>query len=42
MNFKEACKRKFNKGAKEHGQTWDIKHINPVKELMDELTDIAN
>lgn len=42
MNFDEARQAKFDRGAKEHGQLWDLEHIDARREMMDELLDLAN
>jgi hypothetical protein len=40
--FHLACKAKFDAGAKEHRQPWDTDHIDHLKEIQDELTDLYN
>lgn len=40
--FKKALKIKFDKGAKEHHQPWDLEHIDARGEMMDELLDLYN
>lgn len=42
MTFEEACKKKFEAGAKEHKQPWDKEHIDHIQEIQDELTDLWN
>jgi hypothetical protein len=42
MTFEEARQSKFDKGRREHGETWDAEHIDAVKEMQDELLDLAN
>jgi len=42
MNFHDTRKIKFDKGALEHKQPWELSHIDTRSEIMDELLDIYN
>lgn len=42
MTFDQARQQKFEAGAKEHQQPWNKEHIDHLKEIQDELLDLAN
>jgi len=42
MTFQKALKAKFDKGAREHNQPWDLDHIDARSEMKDELLDLYN
>lgn len=42
MTFADACKEKFDRGHREHGETWSPEHINARKEMQGELCDLFN
>jgi len=42
MTFDQARQQKFEAGSKEHKQPWDTEHIDHLKEIQDELLDLAN
>jgi hypothetical protein len=41
-SFETARKKKYDAGAKEHNQPWDLEHINAISEAKDELLDLCN
>lgn len=42
MTFLQACKKKFEKGKREHKQPWNLEHIDARKEMQQELCDLYN
>lgn len=40
--FEQACKEKFERGRREHGQPWDAQHVDARREMQQELCDLAN
>jgi hypothetical protein len=42
MGFDDARRKKFQIGAKEHGQPWDAAHIDARCEMQDECLDLFN
>jgi len=42
MTFDQARQQKFEAGSIEHQQPWDKEHIDHLKEIQDELLDLAN
>lgn len=41
-SFHDACADKFAKGAEQHKQPWDAKHIDAIDEIRGELCDLYN
>lgn len=40
--FADACREKFERGQREHGETWDAQHIDARREMQGELCDLFN
>ena len=40
--FHKSRQLKFDKGAREHHQPWDLEHIDARQEMQDELLDLYN